>query len=84
MTSSVGRRILIKLCRSSLSPRIIATRFSSIAVEEDAKNVIPASQPGKIQAALLKDFSSSLVIENLEPPKNVQANEVRKKKTKFF
>ncbi|KMQ96835.1 quinone oxidoreductase-like protein 2-like protein [Lasius niger] len=76
MTSSVGRRILIKLCRSSLSPRIIATRFSSIAVEEDAKNVIPASQPGKIQAALLKDFSSSLVIENLEPPKNVQANEV--------
>ncbi|XP_029167266.1 quinone oxidoreductase-like protein 2 [Nylanderia fulva] len=76
MTSSVGHRIFIKLCRSRLSPRIFVTRFSSAAVEEDAKNVIPALQPGKIQAALLKDFSSPLVIENLEPPQNVQSNEV--------
>lgn len=79
MTSSVGYRIFIKLCRSRLSSRIIVKRFSSTAVEEDAKNIIPALQPGKIQAALLKDFSSPLVIENLEPPKNVQPNEVSKK-----
>ncbi|XP_072758736.1 quinone oxidoreductase-like protein 2 isoform X1 [Anoplolepis gracilipes] len=76
MTSLAGHRFFIKLCRSSLSSRIIATRFSSTAVEENARNVIPASQPGKIQAALLKDFSSPLIIENLEPPKNIQANEV--------
>lgn len=74
--TSIGRRFFIQLCRSSLSPRIIATKFSSVAVEENAKNVAPVSQPGKIQAALLKDFSGSLVIENLESPKNVQANEV--------
>ncbi|XP_029677787.1 quinone oxidoreductase-like protein 2 [Formica exsecta] len=76
MTSSVGHRFFIKLCRSNLSSRIIAARFGSVAVEENARNVIPASQPGKIQAALLKDFFRPLVIENLEPPKNVQANEV--------
>ncbi|GAB1862045.1 Quinone oxidoreductase-like protein 2 [Camponotus japonicus] len=74
--TSIGHRFFIKLCRSSLSPRIIATKFSSVAVEENAKNVAPVSQPGKIQAALLKDFSSPLVIESLESPKNVQANEV--------
>ncbi|XP_050452856.1 quinone oxidoreductase-like protein 2 [Cataglyphis hispanica] len=76
MTSLVGYRFFIKLCGSNFSSRIITARFGSVAVEENAKNIIPASQPGKIQAALLKDFSSPLVIENLEPPKNVQANEV--------
>ncbi|XP_070153354.1 quinone oxidoreductase-like protein 2 [Polyergus mexicanus] len=76
MTSLVGHRFFIKLCRSNLSSRIITAKFGSVAVEENARNVIPASQPGKIQAALLKDFSRPLVIENLEPPKNVQANEV--------
>ncbi|XP_012220584.1 quinone oxidoreductase-like protein 2 [Linepithema humile] len=82
MTSSIGRRILTKLCRSklnSLSSQIIVTRFSSIATEENVKsvrNAIPALQPGKIQAALLKEFSNPLVIENVEPPKRVQVNEV--------
>lgn len=80
MTSSVGYRFFIKLCGSNFSSRIIAAKFGSVAVEKNAKNVISASQPGKIQAALLKDFSSPLVIENLEPPENVQANEVSKKK----
>lgn len=80
--TSVGHRFFIKLCRSNLSSRIIAARFGSVAVEENARNVIPASQPGKIQAALLKDFFRPLVIENLEPPKNVQANEVSKKSKK--
>lgn len=78
--TSIGHKFFIKLCKSSLSPRIIVTKFSSVAVEENAKNIIPASQPGKIQAALLKDFSGSLVIENLESPKNVQANEVSRRK----
>jgi len=82
MISSIGRKILTKLCRSklnSLSSQIIVTRFSSIATEENVgsvRNVIPALQPGKIQAALLKEFSNPLVIENIEPPKRVQANEV--------
>lgn len=81
MTSSIGRKILTKLCRNrfnNLSSRIIAAKFS-VAAKEDAdstKNIIPAPQPGKIQAALLKKFSSPVVIENVEPPKIIQANEV--------
>lgn len=82
MTSSIGRRILTKLCRHKLSnssSQIIPTRFRSIVTEENVesvRNVIPASQPGKIQAALLKEFSNPLIVENVEPPKRVQANEV--------
>ncbi|XP_011343214.1 quinone oxidoreductase-like protein 2 isoform X2 [Ooceraea biroi] len=82
MTLSVGRGIFMKICGNSfgsLPSRIIAARSSSAASKENAEsigNVIPASQPNKIQAAVLKEFSSPLVIENLEPPKRVQANEV--------
>ncbi|XP_018343499.1 PREDICTED: quinone oxidoreductase-like protein 2 isoform X2 [Trachymyrmex septentrionalis] len=81
MSSTVGCRILVKLSRSRLSvlpSRIISTgRFSSIAENtEFSKDIAPTPQPGKIQAALLKDFSSPLVIENLEPPKRAQENEV--------
>ncbi|KAG5308449.1 QORL2 protein, partial [Acromyrmex insinuator] len=81
MSSTIGCRILAKLGRSGLSglpSRIIgAGRFSSTAENaESSKDIAAAPQPGKIQAALLKDFSSPLVIENLEPPKRAQENEV--------
>ncbi|KYN10701.1 PREDICTED: quinone oxidoreductase-like protein 2 isoform X1 [Trachymyrmex cornetzi] len=81
MSSTVGCRILAKLGRSRLSglpSRIIgAGRFNSTAENaEFSKDIVPAPQPGKIQAALLKDFSSPLIIENLEPPKRAQENEV--------
>jgi len=79
--STVRYRILAKLGRSGLSGlplRIIgARRFSNTAENaESSKDIIPAPQPGKIQAALLKDFCNPLVIENLEPPKRAQENEV--------
>ncbi|XP_018303686.1 quinone oxidoreductase-like protein 2 isoform X2 [Mycetomoellerius zeteki] len=81
MSSTIGCRILAKLSRSrlsGLSSRIIsARRFNSTAENaESSKDIAPAPQPGKIQAALLKEFSSPLVIENLEPPKRTQENEV--------
>jgi len=82
MTLSVGRRIFMKLYGnsfSSLSLRITAVRFSSASAKENGectKIIIPAPQPDKIQAAVLKEFGNPLVIENLEPPKRVQSNEV--------
>jgi len=80
MSSTIGCRILAKLGRSRLSglpPRIIVARFSSTAESvESTTTVAPAPQPGKIQAALLKKFSSPLVIENLEPPRRTQETEV--------
>ncbi|EFN77906.1 quinone oxidoreductase-like protein 2 isoform X2 [Harpegnathos saltator] len=75
--SSIGRRIFTKLYRGSLSHRIIGARL--ISTEENAesvKNVCLAPEPGKIHAAVLKEFSNPFVIENLEPPKRVQHNEV--------
>lgn len=81
MSSTMGCRILAKLGRSrlsDLSPRIIIVkRFSGTAQSvESATGVAPAPQPGKIQAALLKEFSSPLVIENLESPRRTQETEV--------
>ncbi|KYN05319.1 Quinone oxidoreductase-like protein 2 [Cyphomyrmex costatus] len=81
MSSTVGFRILAKLSRSrlsGLSSRIISVgRFSSTAESaESSKDVTSAPQPGKIQAALLKEFSSPLVLENLDPPRRAQENEV--------
>lgn len=79
MSSTIGCRILAKLGRSRLSglPRIIVARFSSTAESvESTTSVAPAPQPGKIQAALLKKFSSPLVIENLESPRRTQETEV--------
>lgn len=80
MSSSIGHRIFTKLCRSrlsSLSQRIIGAR--SISIEENAesvKNVSQTPELGKIHAAILKEFSNPLVVEHIEPPKQVQHNEV--------
>ncbi|XP_012536388.1 quinone oxidoreductase-like protein 2 isoform X1 [Monomorium pharaonis] len=82
MSLTMSYRILARIskCRSTgLSSRIIIARwFSSTAenIESAKKNAAPAPQPGKVQAALLKEFSSPLVIENLEPPKRTQETEV--------
>ncbi|KAL6257753.1 hypothetical protein P5V15_011336 [Pogonomyrmex californicus] len=78
--SAMGRRIFVEFSRnrlSSLSNWFIAARFSSGAQNaETAKKIAPAPQPGKIQAALLKKFSSPLVIENLQLPKRTLETEV--------
>lgn len=80
MSSTIGCRILVKLGRiglSGLPPRIIvARRFSSIAENVESTRIISALEPGKIQAALLKEFFSPLIIENLEPPRRTQETEV--------
>jgi len=79
--STIGCRIFAKLSRSRLNGlplRIIAARRSNSTTEsaESERIIVPAPQQGKIQAALLKEFSSPLVIENLDPPKRTQENEV--------
>lgn len=81
MSSTVGCRILVKLRRIGLSDLptriIVARRFSSTAEKvESTSSIAPALQPGKIQAALLKEFFSPLVIENLESPRRTQETEV--------
>ncbi|XP_077266086.1 quinone oxidoreductase-like protein 2 isoform X1 [Temnothorax americanus] len=81
MSSTIGCRILAKLSRCRLSGLplriIVARRFSNTAEKvESAKSCAPAPQPGEIQAALLKEFSSPLVIENLEPPRRTRETEV--------
>ncbi|XP_071555166.1 quinone oxidoreductase-like protein 2 isoform X2 [Temnothorax nylanderi] len=81
MSSTIGCRILAKLSRCRLSGLplriIVARRFSNIAEKvESTKSCAPAPQPGEIQAALLKEFSSPLVIENLEPPRRTRETEV--------
>ncbi|XP_066603103.1 quinone oxidoreductase-like protein 2 [Prorops nasuta] len=62
-------RVVIVRCKSS------ATKEAKIDEEVLAKN-IPGSEPGKVQAAILKKISSPLIIENIELPKNLQPNEV--------
>lgn len=62
---------------NGLPSQIIAARFSStVENAESAKGIVPTPQPGKIQAALLKEFCSPLVIENLEPPRRTRETEV--------
>lgn len=84
MSVVAGRRILSHFCKNHLKKLSTRTRvhgFSSEAKEkslnlEDVKSGIPASEAGKISAAVLKKFNESLVVENLEPPKMLQTNEV--------
>ncbi|KAL0099876.1 hypothetical protein PUN28_019952 [Cardiocondyla obscurior] len=81
MSSAVGCRIFTRLGRSKLhglpSRITAARRFGSTAENVDSlRNVIPAPQPDRIQAALLKEFSSPLVIENLELPRRTHESEV--------
>lgn len=85
MSASVGRRIFAHICSNhlkSLPTHTRTVRFSSVVrnsspkLEDNATNGMPASEPGKISAAVLKKFSDPLVLENLEPPKILQTNEV--------
>ncbi|XP_034185395.1 quinone oxidoreductase-like protein 2 [Osmia lignaria lignaria] len=84
MSVVVGRRILTHFCKNHLKKLSTRTRilgFTSEAKEkslnlEDAKPGIPASEAGKILAAVLKKFNESLIVENLESPKMLQTNEV--------
>ncbi|XP_024876712.1 quinone oxidoreductase-like protein 2 [Temnothorax curvispinosus] len=81
MSSTIGCRILAKLSRCRLSGLplriIVARRFSNTAEKVESTNsCAPAPQPGEIQAALLKEFSSPLVIENLESPRRTRETEV--------
>ncbi|XP_076756375.1 quinone oxidoreductase-like protein 2 [Xylocopa sonorina] len=85
MSVTVGRRFFTYFSSAhwrKLSMRARIVRFSSIAnekssnLEENAKNGMPVCEAGKISAAVLKKFSEPLVMENLEPVKMLQANEV--------
>ncbi|XP_011865602.1 PREDICTED: quinone oxidoreductase-like protein 2 isoform X1 [Vollenhovia emeryi] len=76
MSSTVGYRILARLTRGRLRGLPARVFSSSAESAESTSSVAPVAQPGKIQAALLKEFSSPLVIENLEPPRRTLETEV--------
>ncbi|XP_015598481.1 quinone oxidoreductase-like protein 2 [Cephus cinctus] len=86
MPLAAGRQIFSRLClknHNQILSRIVRGRFSSTATTQivsDAENtskiLIPAPEPGKIHAAVLRKFASPLSIENIEQPKVVQPNEV--------
>lgn len=80
MSVSAGRRVLTEFCRSHLKKFPAQTRvvkFSSTA-ESTSPNLncknVPTSE--RISAAVLKDFDSPLVIDQIEIPKVSQENEV--------
>nr|XP_031830384.1 quinone oxidoreductase-like protein 2 [Nomia melanderi] len=80
MSVSAGRRILPQFCRSHLKKFPAQTgvvKFSSTA-ESTSPNLncknVPTSE--RISAAVLKDFDSPLVIDQIEIPKISQDNEV--------
>lgn len=89
MSVALGRRALSQLCvkRCNKFPfNRIASRWRSAAATEEntvtaseksLKSVIPAPEPGRIQAAILKNFNEPLQIENLEIPKILNPKEVR-------
>ncbi|XP_043603283.1 quinone oxidoreductase-like protein 2 [Bombus pyrosoma] len=85
MSVVIGRKIFADFCGShlkKLSTRSKIVRFGSVAndksvnLEENAKSGIPASEHGRISAAVLKKFSERFVLENVDPPKILQTNEV--------
>lgn len=53
------------------------TSVQSKSADEPVKIAIPEPESGKIQAALLKQFSEPLVIENIEPPRLQNQSEVK-------
>ncbi|KAG7212650.1 hypothetical protein KM043_012933 [Ampulex compressa] len=85
MSASVGQRILRHFCANNLRKCVTQNaivRLSSNHAEkksntnQSTNNVIVAPEPGKVHAAVLQKFCSPLVIENVEPPKTLQTDEV--------
>lgn len=84
MSVAAGKRIFAHFCSNhlkKLSTRSKIVRFSSVVNNksfnlENAKCSMSTSESNKIFAAVLKKFSDPFVLESIEPPKVLQANEV--------
>ncbi|KAF3420324.1 hypothetical protein E2986_07071 [Frieseomelitta varia] len=85
MSVAAGKRIFAHFCSNhlkKLSTRSKIVRFSSVVsnkslnLEENAKCSMSTCESNKISAAVLKKFSDPFVLESIEPPKVLQANEV--------
>ncbi|CAD1473480.1 unnamed protein product, partial [Heterotrigona itama] len=85
MSVVTGKRIFAHFCSNhlkKLSTRSKIVRFSSVVnnkflnLEENAKCSMSTCESNKISAAVLKKFSDPFVLESIEPPKVLQANEV--------
>lgn len=83
--TSLGRRVFTRLCEKNLNnllSRIIIAR--SMIIESNAESTKSANPTvesektcdARISVAMLKEFSNPLVIENVEPPKRLQDDEV--------
>lgn len=90
--SVLGRQLISRFCLKSIKnsvPCIATSRFSGNVAEkkqvsDDCSKAIPDPIPGMIQRAILKNYSSPLVIENVEPPKIINPNEVNLQIIKFI
>ena len=85
MSVAAGKRIFAHFCSNhlkKLSTRSKIVRFSSVVnnkslnLEENAKCSMSTCESNKISAAVLKKFNDPFVLESIEPPKVLQANEV--------
>lgn len=79
----LGRQLMSRFCVRSINKSVhsvVTARFNAKVTEKkqdaDPSITIPDPVPGKIQTAVLKKYSAPLVIENVEPPKNVKPDQV--------
>lgn len=87
MSVALGGRFVAQILsksKSKICPRVTVARWWSTVQEEKndagtnlSKTVIPAAEPGRIQAAVLKNFNGPLEIENVDIPKLLEPKEVR-------
>lgn len=83
--SALSRQLIPKFCLRTIKnsvPSVVISRFNGTVTEKvqdsDAghSKTIPDPMPGMIQTAVLKKYSSPLVIENVELVKEIKPNEV--------
>lgn len=81
--SVLGQQLISRFCLKNIKnlvPCVVTCKFSENVAEKkhvsNSSNAIPDPIPGMIQTAILKKYSSPLVIENIEPVNNIKSNEV--------
>lgn len=76
----MSRKLLTKFLTRKTFNHISSVKFNTSNIklknEEIARPVVPEPVPGLHQAAILKSFGEPLVIENVEPVKLSNNNEV--------
>ncbi|XP_015514362.2 quinone oxidoreductase-like protein 2 [Neodiprion lecontei] len=87
MSAAFGRRVVSQLFAKTAKRSCIrlstskwrsttAVASETVVADKPSKNVIPAPEPGRVQAALLKNFDEPLQIENIDAPRITEDKEV--------